>query len=48
MAVPGDRYPQSLAAYFRLTFNAFVIAHQNDTWVEPASVAALIGTFGTL
>jgi malonate transporter and related proteins len=25
--------------------NVFVIARQYDTWVEPASVAVLIGTF---
>ena len=25
--------------------NVFVIARQNDTWIEPASVAVLIGTF---
>src|ERR1700710_201585 len=25
--------------------NVFVIARQNDTWIEPASVAGLIGTF---
>ena len=25
--------------------NVFVIARQYDTWVEPASVAVLVGTF---
>src|ERR1700759_4472523 len=25
--------------------NEFVIARQNDTWIEPASVGVLIGTF---
>jgi malonate transporter and related proteins len=25
--------------------NVFVIARQNDTWIEPASAAVLIGTF---
>jgi predicted permease len=28
--------------------NAFVIARQNDSWVEPASVAVLIGTFASV
>jgi hypothetical protein len=28
--------------------NVFVIARQNDTWVEPASVAVLIGTFASV
>jgi hypothetical protein len=28
--------------------NVFVIAHQNDTWIEPASVAVLIGTFASV
>jgi len=28
--------------------NVFVIARQNDTWIEPASVAVLIGTFGSV
>lgn len=27
------------------SLNVFVIARQYDTWVEPASVAVLIGTF---
>jgi malonate transporter and related proteins len=27
--------------------NVFVIAKQNETWVEPASVAVLIGTFAS-
>ena len=26
----------------------FVIARQNDTWIEPASVAVLIGTFASV
>jgi predicted permease len=28
--------------------NVFVIARQNDTWIEPASVAVLIGTFASV
>jgi hypothetical protein len=28
--------------------NVFVIAQQNDSWVEPASVAVLIGTFASV
>jgi malonate transporter and related proteins len=28
--------------------NVFVIARQNETWVEPASVAVLIGTFASV
>jgi len=28
--------------------NVFVIARQNNTWVEPASVAVLIGTFASV
>jgi malonate transporter and related proteins len=28
--------------------NVFVIARQNDSWIEPASVAALIGTFASV
>jgi malonate transporter len=27
--------------------NVFVIAKQNETWVEPASVAVLIGAFAS-
>jgi malonate transporter len=26
----------------------FVIARQNNTWIEPASVAVLIGTFASV
>jgi malonate transporter len=26
----------------------FVIARQHDTWIEPASVAVLIGTFASV
>jgi hypothetical protein len=26
----------------------YVIARQNDTWIEPASVAVLIGTFASV
>jgi malonate transporter and related proteins len=26
----------------------FVIARQNETWIEPASVAVLIGTFASV
>ena len=26
----------------------FVIARQNETWVEPASVAVMIGTFASV
>jgi predicted permease len=28
--------------------NVFVIARQNDAWIEPASVAVLIGTFASV
>jgi malonate transporter and related proteins len=28
--------------------NVFVIARQNDTWIEPASVAVLLGTFASV
>jgi predicted permease len=28
--------------------NVFVIARQNDTWIEPASVAVLVGTFASV
>jgi len=28
--------------------NVFVIARQFDTWIEPASVAVLIGTFASV
>ncbi len=28
--------------------NVFVIARQNDTWIKPASVAVLIGTFASI
>src|SRR3954463_12695866 len=28
--------------------NVFVIARQNDTWIEPASLAVLIGTFASV
>jgi len=28
--------------------NVFVIARQHDTWIEPASVAVLIGTFASV
>jgi malonate transporter and related proteins len=28
-------------------FPSVVIARQNETWIEPASVAALIGTFAS-
>ena len=28
--------------------NVFVIARQNNTWIEPASVAVLIGTFASV
>jgi len=28
--------------------SVFVIARQHDTWVEPASVAVLIGTFASV
>ena len=28
--------------------NVFVIARQNDSWIEPASVAVLIGTFASV
>ena len=44
-------FPQPWAATALLiaalppALNVFVIARQNDTWIEPASVAVLIGTF---
>jgi len=28
--------------------NVFVIARQNEAWIEPASVAVLIGTFASV
>ena len=28
--------------------NVFVIARQNDSWIEPASVAVMIGTFASV
>ena len=28
--------------------NVFVIARQNDAWIEPASVAVMIGTFASV
>jgi predicted permease len=28
--------------------NVFVIARQNDGWIEPASVTVLIGTFASV
>jgi malonate transporter and related proteins len=28
--------------------NVFVIARQHETWIEPASVAVLIGTFASV
>jgi malonate transporter and related proteins len=28
--------------------NVFVMARQNNTWIEPASVAVLIGTFASV
>ena len=31
-----------------MALNVFVIARQNDTWIEPASVAVLIGTFASV
>jgi hypothetical protein len=30
-----------------LPLNVFVIARQNETWIEPPSVAVLIGTFAS-
>jgi hypothetical protein len=30
------------------SFGVFVIAGQHDTWIEPASVAVLIGTFASV
>jgi len=47
-------FPQSWAATAVLmaslppALNVFVIARQNDTWIEPASVAVLIGTFASV
>src|SRR3984893_5785234 len=46
-------FPQSWAATAVLmaslppALNVFVIARQNETWIEPASVAVLIGTFAS-
>jgi malonate transporter and related proteins len=28
--------------------NVFVIARQNESWIEPASVAVMIGTFASV
>jgi malonate transporter and related proteins len=39
-AIPMASLPPAL--------NVFVIAGQHDTWVEPASVAVLIGTFASV
>ena len=47
-------FPQPWAATALLmaalppALNVFVIARQNDTWIEPASVAVLIGTFASV
>ena len=37
-----------LMASLAPALNVFVIARQNDTWIEPASVAVLIGTFASV
>jgi predicted permease len=37
-----------LMASLPQALNVFVIARQNDTWIEPASVAVLIGTFASV
>ena len=44
-ALGGDR---GLMAALPPALNVFVIARQNDTWIEPASVAVLIGTFASV
>jgi malonate transporter and related proteins len=47
-------FPQPWAAIAILmaslppALNVFVIAGQHDTWIEPASVAVLIGTFASV
>ncbi len=47
-------FPQPWAATALLmaalppALNVFVMARQNDAWIEPASVAVLIGTFGSV
>ena len=52
-AVAGP-FPQPWAATAVLmaslppALNVFVIARQNDAWIEPASVAVLIGTFASV
>ena len=40
-----DTLDELLPVYVSLPALLFVIARQNDTWIEPASVAVLIGTF---
>jgi malonate transporter and related proteins len=37
-----------LMASLPTALNVFVIARQNDAWIEPASVAVLIGTFASV
>jgi malonate transporter len=37
-----------LMASLPTALNVFVIARQNDSWIEPASVAVLIGTFASV
>jgi hypothetical protein len=32
----------------KAALNVFVIAQQNDSWIEPASVAVLIGSFASV
>jgi malonate transporter and related proteins len=47
-------FPQPWAATALLiaalppALNVFVIARQNDAWIEPASVAVLVGTFASV
>ena len=40
--------PAVLMAALPPALNVFVIARQNNTWIEPASVAVLIGTFASV
>lgn len=48
LAVPYWAATAVLMASLPPALNVFVIARQNDTWIEPASVAVLIGTFASV
>ena len=37
-----------LMASLPTALNVFVIARHNDAWIEPASVAVMIGTFASV